>query len=211
MGEPSWALLFDTGELTHVVGLLEGQIHLQKLQERLTLHHGLRDILIPEIEKYISDHYKPVHGGYLQHVEAARRFLEFTDDLAERIEHEELGDGDSVEFERLWRFFISDAQVEYHHLARKAEESAKKAIAGKQGAKVRWNGKAVVDEIIKKLARKKQYQDLTARDLWDEFLGELDVAQLDPRESADRSRVEYEGGKMAFGTFQNRLNPTKSA
>jgi hypothetical protein len=90
-------------------------------------------------------------------------------------------------------------------------------IRGIHGASARWDDetKDVLDAVIKKFRARKRREDLTADDLWDDFIGDLDVKGILITDSTDpnepkKSFVKFgspaKPRRMTFGTFQNRLS-----
>ncbi|MFN3899970.1 MAG: hypothetical protein ACK4ML_06345 [Alishewanella aestuarii] len=69
-----------------------------------------------------------------------------------------------------------------------------------------------LSEIIRKLAK----EPGTAKELWPKFLGELDSEGFSPVESriemkCTYSKINGEGGKIAFSTFQNKLSDARKS
>ncbi len=92
-----------------------------------------------------------------------------------------------------------------------AKYRATQRAKARKGAAARWStneAKAEVDSIIEDL-QSAQYEDWTHAERWNEFLGLLDVALLDPQENVDhadgrKTFVTYtSGGRLTFGAFRN--------
>lgn len=219
MDELSLAQLFDAALLDDTVLRLQDDLENQKLEEKAHSNSQLRRNLIPELQRhiekldqYVEERHRSDFRGHQAHVEAARKFLKFTETLCARIESGEMLETDPKEFELHWVYFIAYAQMEYHRIWQRLEFSKEQSERGKKGALGRWGSeeKEVVDEIVSRLSRKKKYQDLVASELWDEFFGELDAAGLSPKETENGKRITFTGGSMNLRTFQNRLNPKKN-
>ena len=87
------------------------------------------------------------------------------------------------------------------------------AKKGAGGAKKRWSkneSKIEVDRIIEKL-RRPPFDEYKHAERWAEFLGFLDLSELQPKEMIDgkndrKTVVHYLGGKITFSAFRGKFS-----
>ena len=86
------------------------------------------------------------------------------------------------------------------------------ARRGKRGAAAKWRASAGVDDLIKRLGRKRDELGdyLKPAELWTEMYAELEREKLRPKELAG-PQYKFKGGGITYGAFSRRLQRLRRA
>jgi len=151
-GLPSWLELFDTGEMDHVCDAVRVNIVNVSGGYPSLMNEPLRKYLLAPLDDYLAEHWE--QGSRQVHVDAAQRFYEKAEKLAELFEDqwpfdEEDGKAWAYGLRFAWLEFIAygAAHRMYHDLP---AEQKQRVAASK---KLRGNGRELTVKILAKHMR----------------------------------------------------------
>lgn len=183
-----------------------GSVYEDAINNRLHIYLFLRGVSLPDFDDFIE---RLEAEGVSAGAELRQR---------RRSANEGMQETDYQKIDRhiewiMLRKYIIEREEYLLPLAKSLHDT--QSEKGRKRARERWGGaeREILDDLIDKL-RGPAYEDWTTKEKWDELMGLMDVARLDPKETwndgnRDESRVDYIGGYLTYKNFRKNKLPSK--